>query len=294
MERENSDDRFAALEERFSGYEVHDNVGERVGEVDEIFVDENGRPEYVGVRTGLPGAGSPLIPLEAGRVDEGRRTIEVPSLPKGRIEDGPSYGDGREITPGFEQRVRSYYGLEGARDPEGHGVPAGHHGAEDETSPEFAQREAGERDSDLQDTDELRVQRSEEEARVGTRGREAGAVKVRKSVRTEREQVRVPKRREEVDIERVPGEGREALDAEIGEDDEVVVVQVLEEEVVVSKRVVVKEEIRLRKKVVEDEEVVEVDLRKEEVDIEDTTGRAEGRGTARGAHPDDKAGRHER
>jgi stress response protein YsnF len=49
------------------------------------------------------------------------------------------------------------------------------------------------------------VQRSEEEVRVGTRGREAGAVKVRKSVRTEREQVRVPKRREEIDIERVPG-----------------------------------------------------------------------------------------
>jgi uncharacterized protein (TIGR02271 family) len=123
------------------------------------------------------------------------------------------------------------------------------------------------------------VQRSEEEARIGTRGREAGAVKVRKSVRTEREQVRVPKRREEVDVERVSGEGREASGVEIGEDDEVVVVQVLEEEIVVSKRVVVKEEIRLRKRVVEDEEVVEVDLRKEEVDIEDTTGRG---GTGRG------------
>ncbi len=282
MERESSDDRFAALEERFSGYEVHDSAGGKVGEVDEIFVDENGRPEYVGVKTSPSGVGSPLIPLEAVRVDEGRRTIEVPSPPKGRIEDGPSYGDGREITPGFEQRVRSYYGLEGARDPEGHEAPPTYHGADDEPSSGSAER----------DTDELRVQRSEEEARVGTRGREAGAVKVRKSVRTEREQVRVPKRREEVDIERVPGEGREAPDAKIGEDDEVVV-QVFEEEVVVSKRVVVREEIRLRKKVVEDEEVVEVDLRKEEVDIEDTTGRGTGRDTARGTNLDDEAGRRE-
>jgi uncharacterized protein (TIGR02271 family) len=199
-------------------------------------------------------------------------------LPKGRIEDGPSYGDGREITPDFEQRVRSYYGLEGARDPEGHGTSAGYHGADDETSYGFAERDAEERDSDLQDTDDLRMQRSEEEVKVGTRGREAGAVKVRKSVRTDREQVRVPKWREEIDIERVPGEGREASGVEIGEDDEVVVVQVLEEEVVVSKRVVVKEEIRLRKKVVENEELVEVDLRKEEVDIVDTTGRGAGRG----------------
>jgi len=278
VEHENSDDRFAALEERFSGYEVRDSAGGNVGEVDEIFVDENGRPEYVGVKMSPSGVENPLIPLEAVRVDEGRRTIEIHSLPKGRIEDGPSYGDGREITPDFEQRVRSYYGLEGARDPEGHGTSAGYHGADDETSYGFAERDAEERDSDLQDTDDLRMQRSEEEVRVGTRGREAGAVKVRKSVRTDREQVRVPKRREEIDIERVPGEGREASEVEIGEDDAVVVVQVLEEEVVVSKRVVVKEEIQLRKRVVEDEEVVEVDLRKEEADIEDTTSGRGGKG----------------
>jgi uncharacterized protein (TIGR02271 family) len=130
------------------------------------------------------------------------------------------------------------------------------------------------------------VQRSEEEARVGTRGREAGAVKVRKSVRTEREQVRVPKRREEIDIERVPGNGREASEAELGEEE--IVVQVFEEEVVVSKRTVLKEEIRLRKKVVEDEEVVQVNLRKEEVDIEDQTTT---RGRGRDAELDDRVGR---
>ena len=279
MEHENSDERFATLEERFSGYEVYDSAGGKVGEVGEIFVDEDGRPEYVGVNMTLSGVGSSLIPLEAVRVDEERRTIEVPSLTKGRIEDGPSYGDGRDITPDFEQRVRSYYGLGGVRAPEGHGASAGYRSVDDEPSSGFVDRGAGERESSFQETDELKVQRSEEEVRVGTRGREAGAVKVRKSVRTEREQVRVPKRREEVDIERVPGEGREASGVEIGEDDEVVVVQVLEEEVVVSKRVVVKEEIRLRKRVVENEEVVEVDLRKEEVDIEDTTGRGT---TARG------------
>ncbi|HEX8261023.1 MAG TPA: DUF2382 domain-containing protein, partial [Rubrobacteraceae bacterium] len=54
------------------------------------------------------------------------------------------------------------------------------------------------------DEDELRVQRSEEELRTDTREREAGEVRVRKYVRTEREQVRVPKRREEVSVERVP------------------------------------------------------------------------------------------
>jgi len=44
---------------------------------------------------------------------------------------------------------------------------------------------------------------------------------------------------------------------------------------VVSKRVVLKEEIRLRKRVAWEEEVVEVDLRKEEVEIDDRTLRPE-------------------
>ena len=113
-----------------------------------------------------------------------------------------------------------------------------------------------------------KVQRSEEELRAGVRQREAGSVGVKKSVRTEREEVRVPNKREEVNIERVPMD-REAPNVELG--DEEVVVQVFEEEVVVTKRVVLKEEIRLRKRVVEDEEVVEVDLRKEEVEIDDRT-----------------------
>ena len=122
--------------------------------------------------------------------------------------------------------------------------------------------------------EDLRVQRSEEELRAGVREREAGQVNVKKSVRTEREVVRVPKRREEVSIERVPveGEARElsgATEADIGEDE--VVVQVFEEEVVVTKLVVLKEEIRLRKTVAWDEETVEVDLRKEEVEVDDQT-----------------------
>jgi uncharacterized protein (TIGR02271 family) len=124
--------------------------------------------------------------------------------------------------------------------------------------------------------EDLRVQRSEEEVRAGVREREAGQVNVKKNVRTEREVVRVPKRREEVVIERIPvdGEAREAstaTEANIGGDE--VVVQVFEEEVVVSKKIVLKEEIRIRKRVAWDEETVEVDLRKEEVEIDDQSAR---------------------
>jgi uncharacterized protein (TIGR02271 family) len=114
------------------------------------------------------------------------------------------------------------------------------------------------------------VQRSEEELVAGTREREAGAMRIRKRVRTDREQIEVPTTHEEVSVERVPMSG-EASEAQIGEEE--VVVPVTEEEMVVDKRAVAKEEIRLRKDAVEDTEVVEEDIRREEVDVEDATER---------------------
>jgi len=98
-------------------------------------------------------------------------------------------------------------------------------------------------------------------------------MKVRKRVRTERETIEVPTKHEEVSVERVPVSG-EATEAQIGEDE--VVMPVTEEEVVVDKRAVAKEEIRVRKDVVEDTEVVEEDVRREEIDVEDSTERGTG------------------
>jgi uncharacterized protein (TIGR02271 family) len=207
---------------------------------------------------------------------------------KAQVKEGPSFNDDRDITPEYEERVYSHYGLERAQangdrggygeyygDEPGHVGPGIREG--DTETGEFRGHSEDDEGvnqtgtSDLEDEDELRVQRTEEELRAGTREREAGALNVRKRVRTDREQVRVPTRHEEISVERVPVEGREASEAEIGEDE--VVMPVTEEEVVTEKRPVVKEELRIRKDVVQDEEVVEEDVRREEVDVEDETTR---------------------
>ena len=167
------------------------------------------------------------------------------------VKNGPTFDDDREITPDFENEVYSYYGLQRT-----------------ETTEERGAYDAYTREST--DEDELRVHRSEEELRAGTREREAGALNVRKRVRTDRQQIEVPTRREEVTVDRVPVEG-EASEADIVDDE--VRVPVTEEEVVVEKRPVAKEEVRIRKDVVEDTEVVEEDVRKEEVDVDDQSGR---------------------
>jgi uncharacterized protein (TIGR02271 family) len=261
---EERSDRFTAIEDQYAGYTVVDQSGSKIGKVDDLFLDENDQPEYFGVKMGFLGTSSTLIPADIATINSEQGFIEV-SQPKDTVKDGPAFDDDREITPEYENEVRSYYGLgsvDSAEDRGNYGDYDGEHSGAGATS-------------DLEDEDELRVQRSEEELRAGTREREAGAMKVRKRVRTDREQIEVPTKHEEVTVERVPVEG-EATEAQIGEDE--VTVPVTEEEVVVDKRAVAKEEVRIRKDVVEDTEVVEEDVRREEIDVEDATERGRGTG----------------
>src|SRR5215213_8309163 len=275
---EERSDRFTAIEDQYAGYTVVDKSGSKIGKVDDLFLDVNDQPEYFGVKIGF---------------------IEV-SQTKDTVKDGPAFDDDREITPEYENEVRSYYGLGPIESSGSYGdyeETNGHSGAGttdsttagtvgsgmsmgDTETGEFREHDRNQEGlsqpgSDLEDEDELRVQRSEEELRAGTREREAGAMKVRKRVRTDREQIEVPTKHEEVTVERVPVEG-EATEAQIGEDE--VSVPVTEEEVVVEKRAVAKEEVRLRKDVVEDTETVEEDVRREEVEVEDATERGSGTG----------------
>lgn len=291
-----SNDRFGAPGERYSGYEVYDNEGERIGKLDDLFVDENDDLEYVGVRSGLSDARSALIPAAVVTIDDKLRRMVVPCA-RSVVAGGPSLGNDEEVTPDFEERVHDHYGLTSPRstaDRSGYGAyypgeeRAGREHSDSGTAvpgaqtlfPEAEQVRGGARDQERLTEpnvpeDELRVQRSEEELEVGTREREAGAVRVGKRVRTDRERILVPKKRVEVTVERVPVEegatstASEATGSKIGEDE--IVVPVVEEEVVVEKRPVVKEEIRIRKDVVEETQVVEEDVRREEVEVDDET-----------------------
>lgn len=300
-EFEERSDRFTAVEDKFAGYTVYDQDNDKIGKVDDLFLDESDQPEYIGVKMGFLGTSSTIIPMDIAQIDESQQIVMV-SAEKQMVKDGPTFNDDREITPEFEQEVRGYYGLEGSQSQSsGYGDYYsdedydGHSGAAttgsetagtvgpgmsmgDTESGEFREHDRNQEGvsqpgSDLEDRDELRVQRSEEELRAGTREREAGSMNVRKRVRTDRESIEVPVKHEEVTVERVPVSG-EATEAQIGEDE--VVVPVTEEEVIVDKKAVVKEELRLQKEVKEDTEVVEEDVRREEIDVEDATERGRG------------------
>jgi sporulation protein YlmC with PRC-barrel domain len=113
IEEENvaSDERLRELEEKYENYKVYDNQGEKIGKVDDLFVDETDREEYIGVKLGLLGMKSTLIPMDIVRVNESDRTIEV-SDSKDHVKDAPSFNDDEDITSEYEDRIRSHFGLE--------------------------------------------------------------------------------------------------------------------------------------------------------------------------------------
>jgi uncharacterized protein (TIGR02271 family) len=118
--------------------------------------------------------------------------------------------------------------------------------------------------------------RSEEELRVGTSERESGTVRLKKYVVEDEVTETVPVRREEVRVEREPITDANIDDAtsgpDISEEEHEVVLH--EEEPVVEKRAVPKERVRLDKDVEFDEETVSDEVRREEIDVDDSGRRS--------------------
>jgi hypothetical protein len=110
VEREARTDEFTEVEDRYAGYTVYDQHYEKLGKVDDLFLDENDSPEFLGVKMGFLGTRTTLIPFEMARVNDARQVIEV-AADKETLKNGPTFDDDREITPEFENEVYSYYGL---------------------------------------------------------------------------------------------------------------------------------------------------------------------------------------
>jgi hypothetical protein len=69
-------DRLQAPQEAV-GYRVCDPLGQKIGEAEEIFVNEDMEPQYVRVKVGLFGTKSVLIPVVSVSVDEERQAITL-------------------------------------------------------------------------------------------------------------------------------------------------------------------------------------------------------------------------
>jgi uncharacterized protein (TIGR02271 family) len=263
--------------------------GEKIGEVEELLVDTTAmKVRYIAVDLDDRATGSDrkvLVPIGAAQLDDDADRVLIVGISADQFATLPEYQKDR-FDRDYESSLLSSYDRDRETRSETTATDAGAMGAtagsRQESDDYYASRHFD--DSNFfgarRGSREARVTRSEEELNIGKRQVRAGEVEVRKTVETEHVREPVTRMREEVTIERRPIEGQHAGNVEIGDDE--IRVPVVEEEIVVEKRPVVKEEIVVKKRAVSDERTVEADVRRERIDVDDSTMHSD-RGTGRDA-----------
>lgn len=117
-------DPYAELKRDAESYRVFDQHFHNVGRVDDLYVDDGDRPIYIGVTTGILEFGSTPIPVEVVRINDKRKLIEIAESSE-QVKHAPTLGDGEELTPELEEKVRVYFGLRGPRTFADHGPTDG-------------------------------------------------------------------------------------------------------------------------------------------------------------------------
>jgi uncharacterized protein (TIGR02271 family) len=238
--------------------ELIDSTGDKIGNIDEIYVDDDtGKPEFAVVKTGFLGiSGARFVPLQQGSWDEGERTIRV-SWDKDTIKNSPDFDADGDLSEDQETEIYRHYGIDRSEDRSESGLPAGR------------RSETTGRDTSGPNTDDA-MTRSEEELRVGKERRPAGKARLVKYVETEMETRTVPVQKERVRVETEPITEANRDQALSGPEisDEEHEVTLTEETPVVEKRAVPKERVRMEKDTVTDEETVSEQVRKERIKTE--------------------------
>jgi uncharacterized protein (TIGR02271 family) len=229
------------------GAPVYDMDGDKIGEVEEIFYDQQTRePEWIGIGTGFFGTKRVLVPTAGASTADDGLTVRYS---KDQVKDSPDI-DSDEISQETEQELYAYYGLEYSERRSETGLPEGRRGRGGKADEETA------------------VTRHEEELAVGKREAAAGGVRLRKWVETEPVQEDVELRRETARVEREPID-QPVSGADIGEEE--IEVPLRAEEAVADKRTVAKERVGVEKDVETKRETVADEVRKERVEVEGDT-----------------------
>ena len=127
----------------WKGRKVVDPDGDKVGTIDEIFLDrQTGEPAWATVKTGLFGLKSSFVPLRRRGAHGGRRRPR-----HGRQGPGQGRAEGRrrrqDLTPEEERRLWEHYGLSDYDEWQGEDRTTGLAGLEDEPAGGLEDEPAG-------------------------------------------------------------------------------------------------------------------------------------------------------
>jgi uncharacterized protein (TIGR02271 family) len=229
------------------GCTVYDQQGQKVGKVAQVYLDgTTDQPTWVTVQTGLFGTKESFVPLDRANLDGDGLRVPVT---KDAVKDAPRVDADGALPPQEEDELYRYYrmGRMGTPQP----------------------RDTGQRSASSGND---AMTRSEERLNVGTRQTETGRVRLRKYVVTERVQTTVPVSHEEVRLEREPiteaNRDRAMSGPDITESEHEVTLH--GEEPVIDKHAEPVERVRLDKKRVTEQRPVGGEVRKEQIDIDES------------------------
>jgi len=284
------------------GYDVVTSGGDSIGSVDGVWVDDaTNQLEFIGVKTGWLFGQTHVVPVADAQITDG--TVQVP-YSSDQVKDAPSFGTDDELSPEAEQQIYDYYGLgrttsnsqtglasgdvtttsydTGDVATTGYDTTAGTTAYDNTglttdaidttgTTGTYADSTLTTDTGDL--TDDQRLRLHEEQLQVGKREVSAGEVRLRKIVRTQRQEVPVELRTEDVQIERVPvSDVTAGIDDATAFQEQEIDVPLTREEAVVGKTVQTTGEVQVNKNVQTRTETVGADVRSEDVEVDDASG----------------------
>lgn len=265
--------------EDYVGYDVVDRQNQKIGTLECIWSDATGNPEFIGVKTGWFLGKTHVVPAHNVQVSQSRSRLRLPYDEK-LVKDAPSYASDLDMSDETEREVNRHYGV---RMRGGSATGQTPHVAHGESAPTKAGTAAPSGQAREATPEQATIQLSEEQLKIGKREVEVGGVRLRKIVRTEVVHQPVELQREELVIERVP-----ASEAHTGRqqafNEQEVFIPLRREEAVVEKTTALREEVRARKATRTDRQEVSAEVRREDVEVEES-GEAKRRKGSRPGRP---------
>lgn len=121
--------------------------------------------------------------------------------------------------------------------------------------------------TDIENNERLVIPVIQEEVTIGKQIIETGKVHISKQVREHEELIDLPLFREEVSVERVPINLFVETLPPIRQEGDTMIIPVVEEQIVVQKKLLLVEELRVRKEVIEHHQPQTVTVLKEEIEV---------------------------
>jgi uncharacterized protein (TIGR02271 family) len=246
---------------------------EKIGSVDDVLVDDEGRFRYLVINTGAWIVGKKvLLPIGRAQVDDNAKRVYATNLTKSQVEALPEFNDDLKIDYDHEERVRGVY-RDGSMPLQQDvssigGEPAMGNATMDRDNYSY------DREPDLygmHDQNASTLKLYEERLVAGKTRQKTGEAVISKHIETETATASVAVEKERVVIERMPATGSTATMPTTGTDafkeGEVARMDVYEEVPEFHKEAFVREEVKVSKVVDTENATAQEQLRREELDV---------------------------